>query len=89
MKKLLLMAALIAGPVLFAQEKSSSATQLSKAKSLNTERSDVSQKKQLKAEKSSDAKVVAKKSNAEKVKTKATVNRKSVHAKSLNETIEN
>lgn len=89
MKKLLLMAALIAGPVLFAQEKSSSATQLSKAKSLKTEQSDVSQEKRVKTERTSDAKVDVKKSNAEKVKTKATVNRKSVHAKSLNETIEN
>lgn len=89
MKKLLIMAAFIAGPMLFAQEKSSSAVQINTAKSLKTEQSDVSQEKRVKTERTSDAKVDAKKSNAEKVKTKATVNRKSVHAKSLNETIEN
>lgn len=87
MKRLLVITALIAGPILYAQQKPSAAN-LDKAEFLKSEQTKTSP---TTAEKTSlsDSKKASKKASVKNTEAKTTPNKKNIKAESFNEVIGN
>lgn len=93
MKKLLFITAMVAGPVLYAQQKQISANEHQKDETLKTEQTKATQKKAIRSSDAainlSEAKVESKKAST-KTEAKATRSKGNINARTLkNEAIEN